>query len=70
MLPQYLREPAPHVLRMQVASPTHWLSWQSQPLGQAPQVIVPPQPFPRTPPQYWPPVGLQVSALQPAAGMH
>ena len=33
------------------------------------QSIDPPHASPSTPPQYWPPVGLQVSAVQPT-GTH
>jgi hypothetical protein len=70
MLPQYLRDPTPQELRMQWASPTHRWFWQPQPLGQSPHVIAAPQPLPRSPPQYWPPVGVQVSAVQAPVGTH
>jgi hypothetical protein len=69
-VPQYLREPAPHVLWMHVASPIHWWSSQIHPLEQSPQVMVPPHPLPSAPPQYWPPEGLQDSAVQPAVDTH
>src|SRR5664279_3388986 len=55
---------------MQLASPTHWWSSQIRPLEQSPQVMLPPHPLPRTPPQYCPPEGLHESAVQPAVGTH
>lgn len=70
-LPQYLPRPVPQVVLVHDDPPTQMLFWHDQPVGQAAlQFMEPPQPSPNVPPQYWPPVGLHVSAVQPEAGTH
>ena len=70
-VPQYLPAPLPHAMGVQLGPPLHRWPVQVQPDGQALlHVRVPPQRFPRSPPQYWPPVGLQVSGVQAPLGMH
>jgi hypothetical protein len=70
IIPQYLPDPEPHATGAHAVPPLHRWSWQVHPaVVQSPQVIVPPQPSPSTPPQYCPPVGLQVAATH-TAGTH
>jgi hypothetical protein len=71
MVPQYLPEPVPHAMGAHEAPPLQRWFWQVQPgVVQALQVMALPQPSPSCPPQYCPPIGLQVAATQPTAGTH
>jgi hypothetical protein len=56
---------------VQPAPPTHTLLAHDQPAAQpALQSMEPPQPLPNLPPQYCPPVGVQLSGVQAPLGTH
>ena len=70
-VPQYLPMPVPQLTGVQPAPPTHTLLAHDQPAGQAAlQSMEPPHPLPSFPPQYCPPVGVQLIGVQVPLGTH